>query len=229
MIQRRNKRNSSKINLTISVVFHSALVVLIVFFAAREGMLGKKLKQITVTMVPKEKKPEPPKAKPPEPKVEPPKPAETPKPQVASAPPKTEAPAPPPSDAQPAVAPPPATLSGFEFHDGAHEVQTASDPSQIYKALVERALRSHWTRPEDIDDAQFVAEIDLAIDPAGRCKGYEWRKGSGNTRWDGSVKAALAKTATISRPPPKGFPERVLVRFDVESLKTEDVIQVSTR
>src|SRR5438477_13055425 len=109
MIPKRKKRNSSKINLTISFVFHGALVLLIFFFAAREGILGKKLKQITVTMVPKEKKPEPPKIKPPEPRVEPAKPAETPKPQIAVAPPKAETPAPPPAGAQPAVAPPPAT------------------------------------------------------------------------------------------------------------------------
>jgi len=63
MIQRR-KRNSSKINLTISFVVHGILIFVIFFFAAREGMLGKKLKEITVTMVPKEKKPEPPKEKP---------------------------------------------------------------------------------------------------------------------------------------------------------------------
>ena len=54
MIQRRKKRNSSKINLTISFIFHGAIILAVFFFAAREGILGKKLKQITVTMVPKE-------------------------------------------------------------------------------------------------------------------------------------------------------------------------------
>ena len=49
----RKKPNSSKINLIVSAIFHSALVFVIIFFAAREGILGKKLKQITVTMVPK--------------------------------------------------------------------------------------------------------------------------------------------------------------------------------
>jgi outer membrane biosynthesis protein TonB len=228
MIQRRKKRNSSKINLTISFIFHGAIILAVFFFAAREGILGKKLKQITVTMVPKEKKPEPPKVKPPEPKVEPAKPAEAPKPQMATAAPKTAS-APPPSDATPAVAPPPAVLSGFEFHDGAHDVQTTSDPNGIYKGLVERALRSHWERPENINDAQFVAEVDLTIDSTGRCKGYQWLKGSGNTKWDDSVKTALGRTSVISRAPPKGFPETFIVRFDVESLKAEDVIQLSAQ
>jgi len=228
MIQQRKKQNSSKINLTISVVFHSALILVLFFFAAREGILGKKLRQITVTMVPKEKKPEPPKAKPAEPKVEPAKPTEPPKTAIAVATPKTETAAPPPADS-PAIAPPPASLSGFEFHDGAHEVQTTSDGNALYKATVERALRSHWNRPENMQDEQYVAEVDLTIDPGGKLKGYQWRKGSGNPRWDETVKAALAKTTSISRPPPKGFPDKFLVRFDVESLKTEDVIQISTR
>ncbi|MCU1376717.1 MAG: putative TonB-dependent receptor, partial [Actinomycetia bacterium] len=61
------------------MVFHAALVALLFFWAAREGLLGKKLKEIAVIMVPKEKPPEPPKEKPPEPKIEPPK-DDTPKP-----------------------------------------------------------------------------------------------------------------------------------------------------
>src|SRR5438067_845710 len=105
MIQQRKKRNSSKINLTISVVFHSVLILVIFVFAAREGMLGKKLKELTVTMVPKEKKPEPPKEKPPEPKVESPKPEEAkvnvPQPKVETA----QAPPPAASDAAPVAAP----------------------------------------------------------------------------------------------------------------------------
>src|SRR5690242_19852332 len=104
MIQQRKKRNSSKINLIISVVFHSLLVLAIFYFAAKEGLLGKKLKELAVTMV-KEKKPEPPKEKPPEPKVEQPKPEEAkaavpqPKPETAAAPPPAA------SDAAPSVAP----------------------------------------------------------------------------------------------------------------------------
>src|SRR4029079_7328210 len=78
MIQQRQKRNSSKVNLIISFTVHGLLVLVVFFFAAREGMLGKKLKQLAVTMV-KEKKPEPPKPKPEEPKPEPPKTTEAPK------------------------------------------------------------------------------------------------------------------------------------------------------
>src|ERR1041385_8458690 len=127
MIQERKKRNSSKVNLIISAVFHSVLVLCIFYFAAKEGLLGKKLKELAVTMV-KEKKPEPPKEKPEEPKVEQPKPEEAkvnvPQPKVQA----TAAPPPAASDAAPAVAPAAAVLPSFDFSDGAKEVQSISDP-----------------------------------------------------------------------------------------------------
>ena len=66
--QPRKKRNSSKVNLMISFAFHALLVLVMLYFAARSGLLGKQLKKITVTME-KEKPP----VKPPEPpKIEPP-------------------------------------------------------------------------------------------------------------------------------------------------------------
>jgi len=228
-MSQRRKRNSSKINLTISFIVHAALVSALTFFAAREGILGKKLKQLTVTMVPKEKKPEPPKEKPVEPKIEAPKTAQAPKAPVE--PPKAEpATAPPPSVAlAPVAAPSAASLPAFEFNDGAKEVQTLSEPNAVYKALVEHTLRSRWNRPDGIADDSFVAEIELSMDAKGKVIESNWLKGSGNKSWDDSVKLALAQTKSISRPPPKGFPEKFLVRFDVESLRTEDVINVSSR
>ena len=225
----RKKRNSSKVNLTVSIVFHAALVLALFFFAARQGILGKKLKEITVTMAPKEKKPEPPKEKPPEPKVEQPKPAETPK-MVAAAPPKIEAAtAPPPAEAPPSVAPPAANLPSMDFSDGAKAVESTADPNAVYKGIVEHALRTRWNRPDDMDDANFVAEVSLRIDAEGKVTGSQWLKGSGNARWDKSVKEAVAATRVISRPPPKGFPPTFVARFDVESQRTEDVMHLSSR
>jgi TonB family protein len=230
MIQQRKKRNSSKINLTISFVFHGILILVVFFFAAREGLVGKKLKQLAVTMVPKEKKPEPPKEKAPEPKAEQAKTDQTPK--IAIPQPKVDtaaAPPPPAVDAAPAVAPPAASLPAFEFSDGAKEVQSISDPTGIYKALIEHTLRSRWNRPEDIADETYVAEVELSVDAKGRVTDYRWLKGSGDKRWDDSVKAVIAQTKTISRPPPKGFPEKFPVRFDVETSRTEAVVQLSSR
>ena len=230
MIQQRKKTNSSKVNLTISFIFHGILIMVVFFFAAREGMLGKKLKQISVTMT-KEKKPEPPKEKPPEPKVEPPK-TEQAAARMNVPPPKVEtASAPPPAAnlVAPAAAPSAVSLPAFDFNDGAKEVQTISDPNAIYKALVEHSLRSRWNRPEDIADDTYVAEVELSVDSKGRVADSRWLKGSGDKRWDDSVKAVIAQTKAMSRPPPKGFPDRFLVRFDVETSRTEPVIQVSSR
>ena len=227
----RRKTNSSKVNLTISLIFHGALVMLVVFFAAREGMLGKKLKEITVTMAPKEKKPEPPKEKPPEPKVEPPKSAETPKVASVAPPPLVQnaAPPPPPVQDTPMAAPAAVNLPAMDFSDGAKDVQSVSDPNLIYKGLVEHALRSHWNRPEDMADEKFVAEVEISVDRDGNVTGSRWLKGTGDSRWDNSVKAAIAATKVLSRPPPKGFPPSFLTRFDVESQRTEEVIHLSSK
>jgi TonB family protein len=121
------------------------------------------------------------------------------------------------------------SLPAFDFSDGAKEVQTISDPNAIYKALVEHTLRSRWNRPEDIADDAYVAEVELSIDAKGRVADSRWLKGSGDKRWDDSVRVVVAQTKTISRTPPKGFPEKFLVRFDVETSRTEPVIQLSSK
>ena len=233
MIQQRKKRNSSKVNLTISFIFHGIIILVVFVFAAREGMLGKKLKQLSVTMVPKEKKPGPPKEKPPERKIEPPKTDQQPK--VALAQPKLEpGAAPPPAAPAPAAgdaslaAPAAVNLPSVDFSDGAKEVQTLSDANGIYKALVEHALRSHWNRPEDIADDDYVAQVELGVDAKGRVTDSKWLTGSGDKRWDDSVKAVVAQTKTISRSPPNGFPARFLVRFDVESTRAEPLAKLTT-
>jgi TonB family protein len=179
--------------------------------------------------VPKEKKPEPIKEKPPEPKPETAKAEQTPK--VVVPQPKAEtaaAPPPPAADTTPAVAPAAAVISGMDFSDGAKDVQTISDPSGVYKALIEHTLRTHWNRPEDIADDKYVAEVELSVDAKGRLTDWRWLKGSGDKRWDDSVKAVVAQTKTINRPPPKGFPQQFPVRFDVETSRTEPIFQVSS-
>jgi hypothetical protein len=225
MIQARKKRNSSKVNLIVSVVFHTLIIMAVVFFAAHEGILGKRMKQLTATLVPKEKPPEPPKQKPPEPKLETPKVAQVPKAALTPEPPKVETAAAPPVAAPPAAAPPSVDIPTMQF-DGGKEVLSVSDPNVLYKGLVETALRTRWNRPEDLDDQNFVADVEVSVDPSGEVTGYNWVKNSGNQRWDDSVKNALAKTKSINRPPPKNFPEKFLVRFDVESMRTEDAIQL---
>jgi hypothetical protein len=139
-------------------------------------------------------------------------------PKIVQAP-KIEAPretaAPPPANFAPVAAPPAAEVPSFTF-EGGKEVQTSSDPSLIYSSSVEASLRSKWSRPDDIDDHLYVAEVEVSVDQSGRISDPVWLKDSGNKRWDDSVRKAIAATPGMSRPPPKNFPPRVVVRFDVQ-------------
>ena len=143
------------------------------------------------------------------PKVEPPKTEPRLSPTVAPAPAPVAGPSAPP------FAPPAAEAPAFEF-DGGKAVQTSSDPVQLYKSMIESTLRSKWRRPTDLADDNFVAEIEVSVDPHGRVTEPVWKRSSGDSRWDESVRQALAKTATLDRPPPPSFPPRVVVRFDVQ-------------
>jgi len=215
--QPKPKKNSSKVNLTISFIFHALLIAGLVYFAAREGYLGKKLQKISVQMV-KEKPPVKPKEppKPETPKVEPPKVVEAPKMEPAKA-------APPPPAAAPVVAPPPAELPSFEF-GGGKAVNSESDPVQLYKGYLEYVLRDRWNRPDNMNDAAFVAEVQVQVDRQGNLSHTVWQKGSGNPIWDDSVRQVFQQVTTIDRPPPTNFPPVVTIRFDTEE-ETEPVLQ----
>jgi hypothetical protein len=217
--QPRRKRNSSRVNLMISFTFHALIVVVALYFAARQGLLGKQLKKISINMV-KEKPPEKPK-EPEKPKVEPPKVVETPKPLEAPKP-VEEAKAPP-SVAPPIVAPPAAELPSFEF-EGGKAVVSSSDPVEIYKNAVEYAFRSKWNRPENLADDNYAAEVEISVDRSGQISDPVWQKNSGNSQWDDSVRAAIAAVTSMNRPPPTNFPPRIIIRFDVQS-ETEPVLQ----
>jgi type IV secretory pathway VirB10-like protein len=215
--QPRKKANSSKVNLTISVVFHALLVGVMIYFAAREGLLGKKIQKIAVT-VEKEKPKDKPK-EPDKPKVEPPKP-QTPKVE----PPKAEEAKAPPPQAPPVVAPANNDVASFNF-DGGKAVNTESDPVQLYKGYIEYVLRSKWNRPDNMADDQYVAEVNVSVDRQGNIREDQWLQGSGNAKWDQTVKDVFAQVKTIDRRPPTNFPPNVTVRFDVQAeTATEPVL-----
>jgi hypothetical protein len=215
--QPKPKKNSSKVNLTISAVVHGVIIAALIYFAAHEGYLGKKLKEITVYKVEKEK----PVEKPPEKKVEPPKelpkPVVTP-PKIADAP-KQAAVAP--VVAPPVVAPPSADVASFEF-GGGKAVNSESDPVQLYKGYLEYTLRSKWNRPDNLPDDNYVAEVAVKVDAQGNINETKWLKGSGDAQWDASVKAVFKSVQTIDRHPPTNFPPNVTIRFDVQE-ETEPV------
>jgi hypothetical protein len=211
------RRHIFSSGLLISLVFHAVIIGLLAWFAARGGMLGQPLKQITVRLLP-----------PPLPETtpvpEPPKPAlprENPIPLTEPAPPKVSAPAPAktaapsPGPLAAVTAPAPVEMPALAFDDGGKMVQTESNPTVLYRSFVEFSLRSRWNRPTDIADAKYVAEIELAVDAAGRISAPHWKRKSGDARWDASVLDAIAQTKTLDRTPPAGFPVRLTVRFDV--------------
>ena len=214
----RKPRNVSKVSLIISLAFHAVLVLVLFYFAAREGLLGKKLNTIAVHMI-KEKPPEKPKPEPPKvetPKIEPPK-VETPK--IVEAP-KVQAPL---VVAPPVVAPANSELPSFEF-GGGKAVETSSDPVQLYKGYMEYVLRQKWNRPDDESDDDFVAEVAVSVDRQGNIENPTWLKGSGEEKWDATVKQVFNVVKNIDRPPPTNFPSRVTIRFDVQEA-TEPVLQ----
>ena len=96
----------------------------------------------------------------------------------------------------------------------------------MYKALVEHTLRLHWNRPEDMADDKFVAEVELTIDAKGNIQNTRWISGSGNARWDNSVKEALAEVKSVNKVRPANFPEKFVTRFDVQSIQD---MQLSSR
>jgi hypothetical protein len=216
--QPKKKKNSSKVNLTISAVFHGAIVLALIYFAAREGYLGKKAREITVYKVEKEKPPEKPSEKKVEPPKETPKPVELPK--VAEAP---KPPAAPPATAPPVVAPPSADVPAFEF-EGGKAVNSESDPVQLYKGYIEYTLRSKWNRPDNMADDNYVAEVGVNVDKQGNISQSKWLKGSGDAQWDASVKQVFKLVQQIDRRPPTNFPPNVTIRFDVQE-ETEPVLQ----
>jgi len=214
-----NDGDSSKTNLLISFVFHALLVAIVIYLAARQGFLGHEMQKITVEMI-KEKSPEPPKPppKPVEiPKPEPPKVVAAPKPVEA---PKTQAQ----SVAAPTVAPPPAELPSFDF-DGGKSVISSSDPVEIYRSAIESAFRSKWNRPENMADDNYFVDIRVSVHPDGTVSDIQWRKGSGNSAWDDSVRRAIASIKSLDTPPPTNFPPYVNIRFDVQEDTEQPISQ----
>src|SRR5579884_1724135 len=135
--QKRKPRNSSKVNLFISITFHALVVGTLAYFAARQGLLGKTIKKIAVEMVkekPKEKPKEPEKPKQELPKPEQPKAVV--KTEVPKEAPRQVAQAAPPPVAAPTVAPAAVDIPSFSFEGGKAVVST-SNPVQLYKGLLE--------------------------------------------------------------------------------------------
>ncbi|HTA29140.1 MAG TPA: hypothetical protein VK731_01570, partial [Candidatus Cybelea sp.] len=135
-VHTRKKKNSTKVNLIYSVVFHALIIGVVGYISARSGLLGERVQEIFMASL--EKKPE---EKPPPPKiVEPPKIQEKPQVQPLAAPPvQMAAAAPPPPAAGPAaVAPAPADISDALYDPNATKVESSTNAAvDYYKNWVE--------------------------------------------------------------------------------------------
>jgi hypothetical protein len=222
-MRKQRKDHRSKVGLAVSIAFHALIIIVVFVWAAKTGRLDPLLKQFDVVLAPKEKKVAAPKPKVvEETKATPPPPAQAQNPNPAPAAAPSTAVAPPPSGV--AVAPPAAEPAAFDFSDGAKVVESSTNaPFIYYKSQIEYALRSNWERPPDINDEAFVGEVELRLDKAGRILAHAWKKPSGDKRWDASVDKAIKETPGINRPPPAGFPNSFVVRFDV--VPSDPIIQ----
>jgi hypothetical protein len=214
----RRRRNSARVNLVISVVFHAVAILGVTFLAARQGLLGTQFKEFAVTLAPKENQPEP--------EVEE-EPAEAVKEDSAAAageelpPPAAPPDAPPPKmirEAPPvaaAGAPPPAAavIPSFIFSDGAKAV--SEDPVARYRGRIEYLLQSAWQRPSRIADPNLVTEVEVALDAEGRLAVKSYKKLSGDRAWDDSVRTVFERRIDVRGAPPPNFPDSFVVRFDV--------------
>ena len=216
--QPRRQRNSSKVNLLISFIFHAVLALVLVFLAARSGILGNQLKQISIRMIKEQKPPPKPKPPPPPPRIVPPKAP----PKVVQPPKVVEAKAPPPAAAA-VVAPPATVLPSFDF-GGGRTVATSSDPVELYKGALQYAFQSKWSRPDNMEDEKYVDEIQISVSHDGQISDPQWEKSSGNAVWDESVRKAIEAVTSMDRPPPTNFPSTVVIRFDVQD-ESESLLQ----
>ena len=173
--QPRKKRNSSKVNLLISFIFHAMLVLTLLYFAARQGIAGQtdqenlggddqgkaagetqgtgKAQGRTAQDRATQNRGHA---------------------QGRAAQGSAARRRPPPT-----VAPPAAELPSFEF-EGGKAVETSSDPVQLYKGAVEYALRSKWNRPDNLADDDYVAEVNVTVGRDGQLSDPVWEKESGN-------------------------------------------------
>lgn len=192
----------------VAVLFHVILILIIIFFASKEGMLGKKMQTLAVTIVSKEKKIEQSKVEPPRiiPQAEIQKPIalDIPKPAVIETLSKVP---------QVSIAPPSVELPTVQFDDGAKKVKTISDPIELYRIYLEHAIKSCWNKP-NIDDKGFEVWVEFFIDVKGMIIDKRVLSSSGNLKWDDSVRLDLKQITLFNKLPPKNFPMRFQVRFD---------------
>ena len=209
--QKRKARNSTKVNLLFSLVFHGLIVVAVLYFAAREGLLGKQIKKIAVEMVKEKRAGETQGAgkaarkKPP--KMEPPKivaSAEDRRAQGSGA-------SPPPSvaAAPPVAAPRRRWMCPRLCSRAARRWRPLPTRCKFTRAWSSTRCDPAGTARRTWTTTPLWRKWRSAVDSTGRIGDPVWKKGSGNKHWDDSVRQALAipPRAWIVRRRPISRPE----------------------
>lgn len=213
-LPQRHKHRQSRTSIIVSVVFHVVVVTLVAWLAARKGMFGEGVKKEIEALEQETKKPEPEKPKEqPKPevaKVEDAKPTITP----TTTPAPVTDPTPSPSNVPPAVDAPEAADAPEMFIPAAPTGPVITDKIERYRAVIQGAYLAVWDKPPGPDDANYAADVEISVDSRGRISDPKFIKGSGDTKWDATVKDALAKVKEIGEAPPDKFPQRFTVRFD---------------
>lgn len=196
--------HDTKKHLAIVAGVHVIVILIAIFFASREGILGKKMKELSVVLVPKPKQEEVQK-KPslPTPQIKIPEA----KPIVQEVKEPSRLPE---ASKAPTVAPTPVDVPSFQFSDGAKDVISSSDPIQLYKGYIERYIHSQWKTPDDEDK---VTDVEITINSQGEILSANWSPNSTDP-WDVSIVKVLKKVNKFPSVPPKGFPHTFTVRFD---------------
>ncbi len=213
-LPQRHKHRQSKTSIIVSVVFHVVIVTLVAWLAARKGMFGEKVQKEIEAMEQEAKKPDPEKPKEqPKPevvKVEDAKPTVTP----TTTPVPVTDPTPLPGNVPPAVDAPNASDVPEMFIPAAPTGPVITDKIERYRAVIQGAYLAVWDKPPGPDDANYAADVEISVDSRGRISDPKFIKGSGDSKWDATVKDALAKVKEVGEAPPDKFPQRFTVRFD---------------
>lgn len=212
----RHKRKASRTSVVVSVIFHVLVVALVAWVAARHGLMGPEVQEFAVQKAPEEKKPEEKKPEEKKPEEKPPDQKQPERPQTAATPPPVNpAPEPPPPDMS--APPPPAAPDAVDAPEviivAPEASNTKLDPIETYKWYVKNAFESAWIKPDGNDDLGFSAEVGVRIKPDGTVSTV-FSKGSGDAKWDLSVKKAIASVKKVDPAPPEKFPSEFTVRFD---------------
>lgn len=217
-LPQRHKHKKSKTSLVISIVVHVAVVGLVTWVAARQGILGKQIKEMVAVPVEEPKKPEE-TEKPKETKNEPPK-QEDPRPQEVQHQAPVVAPVvdatPPPADVPPPDAP---AINGEAeiVIEAPNAGATVTDPIKAYQSLVQSVYLRVWDKPDGMDDSSLSVDADVRLSPGGEVISSKLSRGSGDSKWDKSVAKALERVKEVGRALPPNFPNAFTVRFDTYS------------